>query len=358
MKIAMITIHNIANFGSVFQAMALNRYFLQMGHDCCVIDYNPPYFTKGSFRQRLGKLLNYPAYRRRTKSYRKFVEQNINLTSKNFISLNQLQQENWQENLVVAGGDQLWNEFYPCGRDDAYKLVFAKGPKIAFGTSLGKSEFTAEGMDDLKVKVSGFQGIGIRESSGVNLLRSEGLTQVFHVCDPVFLLSRQDYSQYLKPVDIKEPYAFVYLVDKGELLDVAVDFIRKELGLRIVLYAGFVPKCRCDVWIREQGPEDTLSYIANAQFVLSASFHATAFSAIFHKQFLTLLPGENTNARIEDFLKLIGLQERKIGSVAELNKSVLREIEWSAVEERLTEHIRRSKKYLHEQIERVKEKLQ
>ena len=348
----MITIHNIANFGSAFQAMALNRYLRQEGHDCRVIDYNPPYFTKGSLKQRLGKLLNYRAYRRRTKSYRTFVENNMKLTPSAYTSVEQLQKENWQEDLYIAGGDQLWNEFYPCGRDDAYKLAFTKGPKIAFGTSLGKSTFTAEGMRSLKEKVCCFQGIGIRESSGVKLLNEAGVSQACHVCDPVFLLSRQEYSSYLKEVEVKEPYVFVYLVDKSELLDAAIDFIQKELGLKIVLYTGFIPKCRYDVWIREQGPEETLSYIANAQFVLSASFHATAFSAIFHKQFFTILPGENTNARIEDFLELIGLPERKISAIAQLKEELLQAIDWAPIEKKLEEHIEQSKDYLRRQLER------
>lgn len=350
MKIKMITIHNIANYGSVFQAMALNQYLQKQGHECEVIDYNPIYFIRGSLKSRIGRLMNYRAYKRRMTQYRNFVETNMNLTFRSYNSINDLRQEKWDADGFIAGGDQLWNEFYDCGKDDSYKLSFTNKPKIAFGTSLGKNHFTKTGMDHLKREINDYVGIGIREQSGVKLLQEAGLRQVHGVCDPVFLLDRADYEKFLRPVEIKEPYVFVYLVQKSKLLDEVVKFISEKLQLKVVLYAGFVPKCHCDIWIKEQGPEETLSYIVNADFVLSSSFHATAFSSLFHKEFLTILPGENTNARIDDFLELIGLDNRKISSCNNIEGVVNKKIEWAAVDEKLNKHIKQSKTYLKEQL--------
>lgn len=354
MKIKMITIHKLENYGSAFQAMALNRYLCQLGHDCEVIDYNPPYFTKGSLKSQIGKMLNYGAYKRRKASYRCFAETNMKLTSKGYKSLEELKQESWDADAFIAGGDQLWNEFYDCGKDDSYKLSFTDKPKLAFGTSLGKNRFTKQGMEHLKQEVSNYVGIGIREQSGTRLLQEAGLEQVHCVCDPVFLLSRQDYEDFRQPVMVKEPYVFVYLVQKSELLNAAVDFISKKMGLKVVLYAGFVPKCHYDIWIKEQSPEETLSYIVNAEFVLSASFHATAFSSIFHKEFLTLLPGENTNARIEDFLEMISLQNRKISKPEQLESAFQKKIDWQKVDSCLNDHIVQSKAFLNETLQKLK----
>lgn len=346
MKIKMITIHNIPNYGSVFQALALNRYLAQLGHDCKVIDYNPPYFTKGTLKARLGRLLNYRAYRERVRKYRDFVSKNMILTEQNYGSYEELLKANEEADLFVAGGDQLWNEFYDCGRDDAYKLLFANGRKAAFGTSLGKDSFTPAGLEKLVEAVRCFECIGIREQSGVHLLRDAGLTQVKHVCDPVFLLEREEYQKYIRPVPIKDKYMFVYLVQQSALLDTAVDYIAKRLGLKVVLYAGFVPKCHSDLFIKEMGPDETLSYVANAEFVLSASFHASAFSTLFHKQFITLLPGESTNARIQDFLNFTGLQSRMISDAAMLEKAIASPIEWETVDSVMDKHISESKDFL------------
>ena len=346
MKIKMITIHNIANYGSVFQAMALNRYLRKLGHDCEVIDYNPPYFTKGTLKARLGRLLNYRADRERVRKYRRFVTENMTLTQRSYETNRQLREAKEVAELFLAGGDQLWNEFYDCGKDDAYKLQFANGRKAAFGTSLGKDSFTPGGLERLVAAVNSFEMIGIREQSGVKLLRDAGLTQVSHVCDPVFLLEREEYEQFLQPVPVKEKYMFVYLVQQSPLLDAAVEYISKKLNLKVVLYAGFIPKCHSDVFIREMGPEETLSYVANAEFILSASFHASAFSTLFHKQFITLLPGKNTNARIKDFLHLTGLESRMVSDESMLETALASPIEWESVDQTLKKHIKESKAFL------------
>lgn len=343
----MITIHNIPNYGSVFQAMALNQYLLRLGHDCRVMDYNPPYFTKGSLRARLGRLLNYKSHAKRTKKYRQFVEANMKLTDRSFSSLEQLKAHNWDAvDLFMAGGDQLWNEFYDCGQDDAYKLTFTDKPKVAFGTSLGKRTFSRQGMEKLISAVSGFRQIGIREKSGTQLLTDAGLSQSVHVCDPVFLLDKEDYQRFIHPVPIKERYMFVYLVQQSPLLDYAVKHISEKLGLKVVLYVGTVPKCHYDYLCRDLGPDETLSYVANADFILSASFHASAFSVIFRKPFITLLPGENTNARIEDFLSLLETEERVVCSREQLEAALDTPINWDKINTVMDSHIRKSKQFL------------
>ena len=41
--INIITLHDICNPGSVFQAYGLNKFLLDRGYDCEIIDYVPPY---------------------------------------------------------------------------------------------------------------------------------------------------------------------------------------------------------------------------------------------------------------------------------------------------------------------------
>lgn len=346
MRVKIITIHNIPNYGSVFQALALNQYISNCGHDCEVIDYNPSYFVKGNIKARIGRLLNYRAYRSRTKKYRSFVEQNMKLTAGSYSNANELRAVADTADIFIAGGDQLWNEFYDCGQDDAYKLLFTEKRKAAFGTSLGKDSFSPEGMSRLIAAIKVFEHIGIREQSGAELLRKAGIEHVHHVCDPVFLLERGDYQKFIKPTQMSHPYMFVYLVQPSALLDRAVDYISQQLGLKVVLYAGFTPKCHSDLFLKEIGPEETLSYVANADFILSASFHASAFSVLFHKQFITLLPGESTNARIEDFLGYVGLQGRIVSDQRTLEAAIANPIEWAKTDNIMRDYILDSKNYL------------
>ena len=104
----------------------------------------------------------------------------------------------------------------------------------------------------------------------------------------------------------------VYLVTPSPLLEEAIGYLSGRLGLKVVLCSGFSKKCRCDVFLKDLGPDEILSYIVNASFVLSGSFHATVFSILFGKRFATLLPDEKTNERIEDLLSCSGLPDRII----------------------------------------------
>ena len=168
----------------------------------------------------------------------------------------------------------------------------------------------------------------LREQSTVGLLRNYATNPISHVIDPVGLLDIQEFETIAVEPKIDEPYAVMYLADSGELLDQAIEILSKKMGLKIVHICGFKKKCYCDYFVKDAGPEEILGYILHADFVLSASFHATMFSLIFEKQFATLLPGEHTNARITDLLNYVGLENRVIHCKDEL-KQLESEIDYS-----------------------------
>ena len=311
---SIITIHHIHNFGSVFQAYALQRFLEKNGCDTELIDYRPAYYEAGKspLKTFVGRALNLRSYHLRARRFESFLKKSDKLSPRTFRTGEELAAYyRGREGVYIAGGDQLWNDYHPCGRDDAYKLTFADtGKKLAYGTSMGRDSFDGAALDALAEKTKDFCRIMLRESVNVPMLAAHTSVPVDHVIDPVGLLSREDFLAIAKPPRIKEPYAVMYLADKSELLDEAVDILSKKLGLKIVHICGFRKKCACDVFEKAAGPEEILGYIANAQFVLSASFHATMFSLIFQRPFATLLPGAKTNARIEDILGKVGLSSR------------------------------------------------
>ena len=145
MKCSIITIHHIHNFGSVFQAYGLYKFLDDNGIDAEIIDYRPAYYDQGKkkIRTLVGKCLNLRSYSVRKKKFELFFKNNNKLSDKSFKTLSEL--EDYYEkdsSLFIAGGDQLWNNYHPCGRDDAYKLTFSKeGKKLAYGTSMGRDNF-------------------------------------------------------------------------------------------------------------------------------------------------------------------------------------------------------------------------
>ena len=271
MKIRIITIHGIPNFGSVFQSYGLCRYLRDNGFpDTKLIDYTPDYYTNKSLISTLGRMLNYKSYVTRTKKFRAFIEENLSLTNERFKTLEELKKHNFDGDVYIAGGDQLWNVFYTCGNDDAYKLAFVNGKKISYATSMGQKAFEKEQLEALGEKLKAFSAVSVREPSTVSLLESVGINATWSV-DPVFLLEASDYDKFIKPVN--EPdYMMVYLVTPSKLLEDCIEYLSKKYNLKVILCSGFSKKCTCDKFIKDLGPDEMLSYIKNAKIVLSSSF--------------------------------------------------------------------------------------
>ena len=317
MKIRIITIHGIPNFGSVFQSYALCEYLKSQGYtDVEIIDYNPTYYKSKSLRAIAGKFLNFGSYMRRTRKFREFIEHNLPLSNDSFLSIKELRKYDFSADVYIAGGDQLWNVYHTCGNDDAYKLTWVSGKKISYATSLGQTDFTTEQIKKLAEKISDFSAVSVRESTSVEMLQKAGV-QATHCVDPVYLLPSSVYERFVKPVN-EPPYLLVYLVTPSELLEKTIEVISEKYGLKVILCSGFSKKCSCDKFLKDLGPDEILSYIYHADFVLSSSFHATSFSLIFEKQFLTILPDKHTNERILDLLSVRGLDNHIITQESQL----------------------------------------
>lgn len=65
-------------------------------------------------------------------------------------------------------------------------------------------------------------------------------------------------------------------------------------------------------------PFKFLSYIANAEYMITDSFHGTAFAIMFNRQFVEVLPKEKI-ARNLSVLKQFGLEDRILNSLGDFS---------------------------------------
>ncbi|MGI6334762.1 MAG: polysaccharide pyruvyl transferase family protein [Saccharofermentanales bacterium] len=63
---------------------------------------------------------------------------------------------------------------------------------------LTEHQYTNTELQKLKDELQGFNRISVRESSSVKLLNSVGINNVTQVVDPVLLLSKDEYEQFIK----------------------------------------------------------------------------------------------------------------------------------------------------------------
>lgn len=346
MKIHIITLHSIYNPGSALQAFGLQRFLESNGYETEIIDYRPRYSTVGRNKLKgyLRKVLFYKNERKVKQKYEDFMCSEMRLSPITFVSFDQLKQGYCNEDIFIAGSDQLWNADYDCGRDSAYYLDFTdSGNKMSYATSVGKKHISNDEINRILKSVANFKTISVREKSTSEVLSSKLGREVFWVCDPVFLLDHIEYSKMTRKIE-DEKYALVYLSSESKILDSVVENIRKKTGYKIILIGGNRTRCSCDEHIKDLGPYDFLSLIKNSEIVISSSFHATAFSHIFHKKFGVILPNVN-GERIESLLDLTGLSSHIIKDIEGI-PAIYDDIDYSSVDASLDEFICESKKIL------------
>ena len=91
------------------------------------------------------------------------------------------------------------------------------------------------------------------------------------------------------------------------------------------------------------GPAEFLGYIHHAEYVVTNSFHATAFSIIFHKPFF-VFGHSDYNARLENVLLQCGLDNRIISSKNKIDIDA--SIDWATIEQKKEKMVQSSKEFL------------
>jgi hypothetical protein len=189
----------------------------------------------------------------------------------------------------LCGSDQVWNgtTLYP---DPLYYLEFSPEDKrIAFSPSFGCSEIPTYNKKIISKKISKFSAISTREESGCMIIKE--LTGAESIClvDPTLMLCRKEWSELFSLENrlIKSDYILVYFLD--EPTDKAKKYIKnlkEKLSIEIIGIPYDFVKIVSDRVV-DAGPKQFLNLIYNAKFVVTDSFHGTAFSLNFRTPFAT-----------------------------------------------------------------------
>lgn len=350
----LITLHSINNPGSALQAYALNRYLNKNNIKNEIIDYRPYYSKIGTefFKGIMRFFLFYKNEYEINKKYSLFMK-NMILSNKKYYFYYQLKKNPPLGSCYITGSDQLWNPDYKCGRDKAYTLEFIDTrKKIAFSTSAGKKNLSKIELTNLCKRIKQFSNISVREKA-----TSEQLSEFLHrnvtwVCDPVFLLDKKDYMKFCSNNKYGE-YVVMYLASSSPLLDEYISYLKKEKGFILIQAGGNIKRCECDIHLKNIGPEEFITLIYHAKFIISGSFHATAFSLMMEKNFSTFLPKEN-GERILSILNLVGLEKRVIESSTDFEHAS-KHIDYEDIRLKLNVFINTSKEWLKNALREINE---
>lgn len=363
MKIGIVTFHASLNCGSMLQAYALQEILREKyNQDVEIINFS----SKGQrqmyslidtrLRPRVIKrnlrILPYiQDFRIQKKDYKKFMDEYFLLTPKEYRKNKELFELEERYDILVAGGDQVWNIM--CRDFDlAYFLNFSNSAKkVSFSPSLGAVNINkaTKKKQIYKMYLEKFDYISVREPNGKKWLEELLDKEVNIIADPTILLTSDEWIKKIKTEPIKESYIFYYAFNySNNELNNALQRIAKKLKTKIYVFdrkewnichlnkfgIELYPTC---------GPVAFLSLMKSAQFIVTDSFHGTVFSILFNKKFANCKHDVNQDKdddRSSSLLAELSLSNRYVLANQITEKNLLQEIDYTVVNEK-TENLRK-----------------
>lgn len=344
----------------MLQAYALVAFLRSKGHDVSIIDYRPDYlqgvnFLSGDPRYNriclgwlyaLAKLPSRVRAKIREHAFDKFFEEYLPVT-RHYETIGELRDDVPEADCYIAGSDQIWNTTFRNGTDSAFYLDF--GPenilRLSYAASFATDSLQIGTENFVKAKLANFDYISVRESSAVCILNAIGYSGV-QVVDPTFLLSADEWDKIVEPKCGVEDYILVY----DFMNDPGIRSIAQRLAdmyhCKIYCAGASAKKSPyADKTFWKEGPITFVSLVKNARCVVSNSFHGTAFSMIYQRDFFVVNRKDGLNTRMQDLLVHYNLCERLIKP--DVNEQTLKShINYDVVNPLLLKDVIESKEWL------------
>ncbi len=365
MKIGILTFHSQLNYGGVLQAVASYTYLKKQGYDAVVVDRwldRANVALWGIFAPRSFKsfLLDWirlfvrqcifggdVRHSRRIFRTVRFIQKNLIRTKCHFYRWEELEREELEFDALYVGSDQVWS--YTWQSPDVYLLegLHRKIPALSYAASIGRTSIPDEYKPLYRRGLARFSAISVREKSAKklienlltaknNVIASEAKQSqssnkpIMHVVDPVLLLERADWERIADTKVHEGDFIFCYILresmvdvlpkiiafsnrDKvkvkiyghGPYLSFSLkrphNYIFKNWALNLKLLFSRVSVCL------SSGPKEFVHDIATAKGVVTDSFHATMFSAIFDKDVRVVRPQNKDSSemfsRMDEFVQ-------------------------------------------------------
>jgi len=328
MRIGIITIVKVNNYGAELQAFALQKKLEMLGFESEIIDYlhykhpchiptkrSKPIVNIGIVNKiKEASLLLKPKFSKRTKSLRmsrfeQFHSDHTIFSPRSYRTIDDLYAEPPDYDVYIVGSDQVWNPRTNTSLEP-YFLTFAPEGKntVSYASSFGVSKIPESAKMVYKDCLNRIRCLSVREKQGTNIIKHLTDRTAEHVLDPTLLLDAENWKQIATAPNINKPYVLLYdLIHSPYAVKLALR-IAEISGCAVVRIGGNTPGC---IAITDAGPCEFLGLFQHADYVVTNSFHGTAFSVNFRKPFYAVIPkGKGNSSRLSNFLESVELTDR------------------------------------------------
>ncbi len=320
------------NYGSIMTYYALNNVVASLGKSVLMLDKH--IFVENDVE-------------RGATHSRRFAEEHYDISKQ--YRAEDLHELNNLCDTFLLGSDQTWNYWISkhFGKYFYFDFVDDDKKKLAYAVSFGQSEDHAPEKERRVISglMSRMDGISVREEDGVRICCEDYGVKAKYVIDPVFLANPEIYKPLIEKSSHREeePFIVTYILDPTPEKCEAARHIAKKLGgIKIISLLDGLPwkfkankaKTTLPNCIENLQVEDWLYYLSHAEFVLTDSFHGSAFSIIFKRRFISLTNELRGLSRFKSLAGMFDFEDRLVEDPKRIMKddSLMESLDYAKVD--------------------------
>lgn len=348
MKIGILSMQHVINYGSFLQAYALKMIIESLGHDVCFVAIKPgrqiieqkhPSSRKLTVDKYIFKRIDHIVFQKRRNSL--FEE-------KLFPSI-AIDKPELEEScdMVIIGSDEVFNccqssrwgfSTQLFGDIEVASLTYAASCGFTSYEKVLEMGITEELINSLhKLK-----DISVRDNNTRDFVQKLIRKQPKQHLDPVLVYDwDKEVTSQMKYRDYILVYAYDNRINNEEEIKAIKDFAQKE-HKQLISFGVYQRWCDKNVLCT---PFELLAYFDGADYVITDTFHGTVISIKRNKQFATLIRNSNKN-KLTDLLSRFDLMDREVTRISTLCDTIKQRIDYNEVNARLQAEQFRTIEYL------------
>lgn len=368
MRVKILSMQRVLNYGSFMQAYAMKRIVESYGHEVEFCD-----FRKGQPRHRGEKapgehlldkakkipgIIAAPARYAEKRRFRRRLRECFEQQAWPLLGFGSRPNFDTCCDLMLIGSDEVFN--YTQNQTFGYvPTLFGHGIEahriIAYAASAGYATPNDVENDDMQMELSEgfakFWRIGVRDRNTYELVARYAPEQPTYVIDPTLVY---DFADEIIEAAPRAPYLLVYAYEGRLDAPNEVRIIRAfaaQKGLRVVSIGSYHQWCDENL---VAAPLELLALFKNAAYVVTDTFHGTIFSIKGRRPFVSLIRGENkwgsNQNKLSFLLEQLGLESRINRDLGQLGAHLDSTIDYERVFTTLASLQARSVEFLAESL--------
>lgn len=242
---------------------------------------------------------------------------------------------------LICGSDQIWN---PNVARPGYFLKGVEGTrKVSYAASIARDRLSDKEADAMIPLIEKFDFISVREKTAKKILDGylKGKKSVYEVLDPALMRTREQWSEFIGTERYEtEPYALMFFFSDSSAYRSRIEAYCHNHGLKLIGIPHATTYIKSDETGNYEkaydiGPVEFLRLFRDASYVFTDSFHGSAFSIIFQRQFCVFERDKNTktskNSRLYDLLAKFHVSDRLVRNAEDVDDVLRKEIDYLKV---------------------------